>query len=105
MSRSVCFLFLMVRRPPRSTRTDTLVPYTTLFRSHVRTGDQYRPVRGLRLGTARLLLVHGVSEHLPVSRHFAADGVPLPARPARSSQVPVRGPVPDRKSPRLNSSH
>src|SRR3546814_6621193 len=29
----VCFLFLMIRRPPRSTRTDTLVPYTTLFRS------------------------------------------------------------------------
>src|SRR3546814_10862177 len=26
--------FLMIRRPPRSTRTDTLVPYTTLFRSH-----------------------------------------------------------------------
>src|SRR3546814_7699887 len=26
-------LFLMIRRPPRSTRTDTLVPYTTLFRS------------------------------------------------------------------------
>src|SRR3546814_12972340 len=25
--------FLMIRRPPRSTRTDTLFPYTTLFRS------------------------------------------------------------------------
>src|SRR3546814_18990276 len=30
----VCsFFFLMIRRPPRSTRTDTLFPYTTLFRS------------------------------------------------------------------------
>src|SRR3546814_1478764 len=28
--------FLMIRRPPRSTRTDTLFPYTTLFRSHSR---------------------------------------------------------------------
>src|SRR3546814_2802724 len=28
----ICF-FLMIRRPPRSTRTDTLFPYTTLFRS------------------------------------------------------------------------
>src|SRR3546814_6206043 len=28
----------MIRRPPRSTRTDTLFPYTTLFRSHV--GDR-----------------------------------------------------------------
>src|SRR3546814_16186204 len=28
------FFFLMIRRPPISTRTDTLFPYTTLFRSH-----------------------------------------------------------------------
>src|SRR3546814_19289114 len=27
------YFFFMIRRPPRSTRTDTLVPYTTLFRS------------------------------------------------------------------------
>src|SRR3546814_16490135 len=35
-SNCVCvsfFFFLMIRRPPRSTRTDTLFPYTTLFRS------------------------------------------------------------------------
>src|SRR3546814_9603911 len=32
------FFFLMIRRPPRSTRTDTLFPYTTLFRS----GDEAR---------------------------------------------------------------
>src|SRR3546814_10571789 len=31
-----CFFFLMIRRPPRSTRTDTLFPYTTLFRSKQR---------------------------------------------------------------------
>src|SRR3546814_4603795 len=30
---STGFFFLMIRRPPRSTRTDTLFPYTTLFRS------------------------------------------------------------------------
>src|SRR3546814_2079024 len=29
-------LFLMIRRPPRSTRTDTLFPYTTLFRSSLK---------------------------------------------------------------------
>src|SRR3546814_1430054 len=29
------FFFLMIRRPPRSTRTDTLFPYTTLFRSRL----------------------------------------------------------------------
>src|SRR3546814_15716905 len=37
ISLTVCsilsFFFLMIRRPPRSTRTDTLFPYTTLFRS------------------------------------------------------------------------
>src|SRR3546814_11038837 len=32
------FFFLMLRRPPRSTRTDTLFPYTTLFRSRVQPG-------------------------------------------------------------------
>src|SRR3546814_16157357 len=31
----MCFFFLMRRRPPRSTRTDTLFPYTTLFRSRL----------------------------------------------------------------------
>src|SRR3546814_14565149 len=31
---TIIFFFLMIRRPPRSTRTDTLFPYTTLFRSH-----------------------------------------------------------------------
>src|SRR3546814_14477157 len=29
----ICVFYLMIRRPPRSTRTDTLFPYTTLFRS------------------------------------------------------------------------
>src|SRR3546814_3586075 len=35
------FFFLMIRRPPRSTRTDTLFPYTTLFRSHHRLSHPY----------------------------------------------------------------
>src|SRR3546814_7227471 len=33
----------MIRRPPRSTRTDTLFPYTTLFRSSVETIQEYQP--------------------------------------------------------------
>src|SRR3546814_14204388 len=46
--------FLMIRRPPRSTRTDTLFPYTTLFRSRRSArwarspsaeGDRGRPAR------------------------------------------------------------
>src|SRR3546814_16113563 len=38
--------FLMVRRPPRSTRTDTLFPYTTLFRSLHREADQRKGRQG-----------------------------------------------------------
>src|SRR3546814_6935197 len=41
------FLFLMIRRPPRSTRTDTLFPYTTLFRSRRRGDGRGRSVRRL----------------------------------------------------------
>src|SRR3546814_1852895 len=33
----------MIRRPPRSTRTDTLFPYTTLFRSQGRCREQFNP--------------------------------------------------------------
>src|SRR3546814_16831598 len=38
------FFFLMIRRPPRSTRTDTLFPYTTLFRSRSRDHRYRAPV-------------------------------------------------------------
>src|SRR3546814_7824617 len=39
---------LMIRRPPRSTRTDTLFPYTTLFRSdHVRVLQYYYILEGV----------------------------------------------------------
>src|SRR3546814_15279197 len=45
----LCF-FLRIRRPPRSTRTDTLFPYTTLFRSrtarHPSLGDRDELLRG-----------------------------------------------------------
>src|SRR3546814_5570264 len=40
------FFFLMIRRPPRSTRTDTLFPYTTLFRSRPAGSRRRRDVRG-----------------------------------------------------------
>src|SRR3546814_17727456 len=39
------FVFLMIRRPPRSTRTDTLFPYTTLFLSLQLCRPQRRRVR------------------------------------------------------------
>src|SRR3546814_6197556 len=60
----------MIRRPPRSTRTDTLFPYTTLFRS--RRGRRERTP--LRPGDPRLTILAG-------TRHS-------PARPDRSCSVP-----------------
>src|SRR3546814_19512010 len=56
---AVIIFFLMLRHPPRSTRTDTLFPYTTLFRSTrsvavmlrlVRPFDRHVEVVGLFLG-------------------------------------------------------
>src|SRR3546814_15168107 len=43
-STTVFFFFFMIRRPPRSTPTDTLVPYTTLFRSKAGQRRQLCPV-------------------------------------------------------------
>src|SRR3546814_17994855 len=40
----VVFLFLMIRRPPRATRNDTLFPYTTLFRSALLVGHYGRGI-------------------------------------------------------------
>src|SRR3546814_985908 len=49
MSMRLCVSFLMIRRPPISTRTDTLFPYTTLFRS----ARVHREQRGQRALFAR----------------------------------------------------
>src|SRR3546814_3845722 len=46
------FFFLMIRRPPRSTRTDTLFPYTTLFRSRARSPYRQREWRKASCGSS-----------------------------------------------------
>src|SRR3546814_4860666 len=51
------FFFLMIRRPPRSTRTDTPFPYTTLFRSIDGTRDYVRGRAGWAISVA--LVEHG----------------------------------------------
>src|SRR3546814_1851010 len=51
----------MIRRPPRSTRTDTLFPYTTLFRSAGRHGVSHSGWRGLS-GDGRLRSEEHTSE-------------------------------------------
>src|SRR3546814_16185200 len=62
------FFFLMIRRPPRSTRTDTLFPYTTLFRSAgYRKGRCWRECE--MLGTS---LLNNVT--LPESFEYRVEG-------------------------------
>src|SRR3546814_325463 len=63
----------MIRRPPRSTRTDTLFPYTTLFRSRVvdEVGvDQHAVVRGLDAAALGEAQVAALAHHL--APQFAA---------------------------------
>src|SRR3546814_12228846 len=98
---AVLFFFLKIRRPPRSTRTDTLFPYTTLFRSEERH-------------------VEGEEIHLSSLRHLIVDDAVMPvirnesifynhtstAGARKTERVPVvEDRVIDRKSTRLNSSH
>src|SRR3546814_13210003 len=74
------FFFLMIRRPPRSTRTDTLFPYTTLFRSAgrlLREGCEVRHPEGPRSLLPRL----GPSAH--------PGGLSLHREGTRRSEEPV----------------
>src|SRR3546814_16557057 len=82
-----CFYFLMIRRPPRSTLTDTLFPYTTLFRSH------------------RDLGRHRAAARRSPAAHDGAPG-PRPAATSRTGRnAGGKRQGTDRKSTRLNSSH
>src|SRR3546814_18482259 len=68
----LCFLdflvfFLMLRRPPRSTRTDTLFPYTTLFRSATDT-PAIISISNFKGGVAKTTLA------LHAAQHFAIRG-------------------------------
>src|SRR3546814_2243418 len=64
----LCLFFLMIRRPPRSTRTDTLFPYTTLFRSLL---AHAKPSH--RLNARLMKVLHRHPEHAPgISRYIAA---------------------------------
>src|SRR3546814_3846420 len=66
---SLCYIhsvfFLMLRRPPRSTRTDTLFPYTTLFRSILEIPERVAD------------LVH---DRRPVPLHFSGEPEELDLR-------------------------
>src|SRR3546814_13898159 len=82
------FFFLMIRRPPRSTRTDTLFPYTTLFRSrHPPAGQQHRHEEDQRQG-------QGQGPNRREGPQAAKAGS---VRPVQAELTPVAGVVqPDR---------
>src|SRR3546814_4026309 len=74
-SLACCMFFLMIRRPPRSTRTDTLFPYTTLFRSdHAEErgvgADERREIR--RRGDLKLTRQRETERRIDAARHHQA---------------------------------
>src|SRR3546814_1183450 len=104
----------MILRPPRSTRTDTLVPYTTLFRSPRRGLPPRRMcARGRTRSAARAHRsgVHRMSAPGSSAADVAADVAAKVERFVRETvfsyerdpRFEVHGQ--DRKSPRLNYSH
>src|SRR3546814_14098101 len=103
----------MIRRPPRSTRTDTLFPYPTLFRSRHRAGRQLLLLRGVLLVAGEdgvEVLAHGFLGAVAVGAlDRRPDGAVLLHEAAvvggaGVKAVAVEGEQ-DRKSTRLNSSH
>src|SRR3546814_17403889 len=93
------FFVLMIRRPPRSTRTDTLFPYTTLFRS--REGSVFV------IGLNRPAKLNGFTPKMLRELAAAYTAFEQDAG-ARVALLYAEGPhftAGDRKSTRLNSSH
>src|SRR3546814_1157411 len=108
----------MIRRPPRSTRPDTLFPYTTLCRALLReiwrvlTGDGRVLVvvpnrRGLWARSDRTPLGWGHPYSAAQLSRVLRDNMFTPTRTQRALYVPPIGNYTflDRKSTRLNSSH
>src|SRR3546814_3548380 len=107
----------MIRRPPRSTRTDTLFPYTTLFRSGEPVGTDAGLVQALvdaaLVGAERAAALQHQGDR-GIGRDLGENAAGSGGLFAHAGSVQAwrrritgaaRLPVPDRKSPRLNSSH
>src|SRR3546814_11845633 len=95
------FFLLMIRRPPRSTRTDTLFPYTTLFRSRpVEFASECGEVLGF--GGAAGCVILGIEE----DDELLSAKIGWIHRPAIGGfEGQIGHHITDRKSTRLNSSH
>src|SRR3546814_20525644 len=100
----------MIRRPPGSTRTDTLFPYTTLFRSAVlERAVPAEPIDELVLCQFRRARCNGpvqVEAHWPDAQAAPiAMGIAYPGDALAVAASLPDGITGDRKSTRLNSSH
>src|SRR3546814_20832214 len=103
----------MIRHTPRSTRTDTLFPYTTLFRSkemlqpHHSGVDRLRERGLLRLQRAFDQFAFPRKLGISLAHHFDQRRHHLPERAAslQAAEFPDVADRTDRKSTRLNSSH
>src|SRR3546814_13642006 len=98
----------MLRRPPRSTRTDTLFPYTTLFRSAIEAAGGGGDGTGLarRIGPDRQ---RHVARKIEVALDGEAERQPQRGDLGEAERTKFGTAEPqvgeDRKSTRLNSSH
>src|SRR3546814_13678048 len=100
------FFFLMLRRPPRSTRTDTPCPYTTLFRSGLRLAHQHAQRPRLVVDVADLPERRAVAgDEDGASRTQAGEHTLLALGDDVVWPEDHRERRGDRKSTRLNSSH
>src|SRR3546814_4392415 len=94
---TLIIFFLMIRRPPRSTRTDTLFPYTTLFRSQRRICGRRHPRRRPPEKRAARRARHGAAgtsgEGRYVGRHRTLCRSGSIARPCRAFERLPRGAV------------
>src|SRR3546814_3931954 len=116
----------MIRRPPRSTRTDTLFPYTTLFRSHGAARHHPAGAQQMKLASTRNLLTPGEQAVLDLIRdnpdqltrrdiverlESTTSSIAVIITKLRRRGFPITSPRfrepggKDRKSTRLNSSH
>src|SRR3546814_11747675 len=107
---SVCFFFfLLIRRPPRSTRTDTLFPYTTLFRSREDSLSRRCSCRCRGPSARRRSTRLSCFCSCPPPSHCrrCAGPIKLIAMRGLDPRSGCRGAADqqDRKSTRLNSSH
>src|SRR3546814_11712211 len=101
----IIFFFFKIRRSPRSTRTYTLFPYTTLFRSGaaawmVMDEDERRGAEFER-AFDHLAHIDGRLVDRPLARKFVADQHVARIEIEDADALDVE----DRKSTRLNSSH